>query len=284
MQDNAMIMLRQELSRISIETKRDGLGLDDLPCILNLYRLAKKITDDKPGSELMPLQARVRLGNAILHPLTLGRAQWLEDRLTPWFGASAVMGDLALAWLLARALPVSVLWRITTKAECAARIKRWWRNLDCTLDELRAAVVAVIGDVVEDGHKPRSCRTCQSYVAGRCACEHVEKLTGTEFRPSPEFLCGHWWKPFDKAVDYVAPLIATMCRVYGQSPEYWLWTADVSLVMRLFSEQQSQQQAEAEAVLRAGGKQISVVTQKMEHVKEFRLTANELRRVWQSAN
>lgn len=150
----------RELRALAIEPTDDELVL--------LHELGKRV-DNPSDSERLDLIGRpVKAGNVWLWPLTVMSSIWYADRALPWFERNPLQCSYALAFALAhgRGLPVPdltkrpwsesiarrltgiqdgrVLSDIADPHEAAALVARWAQRLECTREELEAAMDAVL--------------------------------------------------------------------------------------------------------------------------------------------
>ena len=222
-----------------------ALCLDDYDDIAALDSVAQKIVDPDDSDELALLGFPVRVGPAWLYPMTLGNSLWLEQRAEAWFRGLPLYDDLALAFALAHGRTPFALWQLTDRRSAMRAIKRWRRGLGCTYQELIRAVKRVLP-------------------------------------PSDDEAVG----PDDKAnrTQY-GPILALVCREYGNTPEHWMWDEPVTRVQALVEQYRARMDAEAEgeyrAAQRAGVKGLRVPkTLKLRRNVKFDKMVKLLREKW----
>jgi len=142
----------------------------DLEEIAWLHELGKRV-DNPSTSERMDLIGRpVKAGNVWLWPFTVMSHIWYSDFALPWFRASEHVTNYALAFALAhgRGVPIPdtvtrpwserivrrllgihetrTLADLHDRTEALAAVVAWRAQLQCTRDELEAAVSAALQD------------------------------------------------------------------------------------------------------------------------------------------
>ncbi len=219
------------------------LQLEDFSEIAQINELQWDIADPRSDENEGLLALPTRAGNVVLHPLTLGRAKWLDDVGLPWFKADPYLAEMMLGFVLSRRVDLDEMWRLDTRKDCKREVIRWFKKADCTFAELNVAVVKMVGANEDD----------------------AEEQEDAEHKPA----------------DY-GPLIGMLCREYGQSPRYWLWDAAAGEVNTLANEYVCRVEAEEEAARTAAGPNAGPppVTNKNRKIKRMLDMKNALRKQW----
>ena len=231
-----------------IEETGHALTVQDFDDVWAINEIARKIAKPDIDDTLDILAMPLTVRGLTLYPLSLGAAKWLDDVAAVWFSDNPLLWNLCVAYTASRTCLPEDLWAIATRREARKAICRWWRHLDCSYQELAVA---------------------------------LDKLLGLEERSEQDETRER------EAADY-GPVVALLCREYGQSPQYWMWDAAIDEVATMLQQHESRVVAEEEAVMqeraRAAGKntRVSITTQRFrDQNKAFRLAVNELRDKWQ---
>ena len=115
------------------------LTVGDYDDLARMNALAKAVRCPADEDEQSLWAAPALAGAALLYPLTLGAALWIEENVLPWFGETG-MSDLTMAWALTQRHTPERIWAISGPRECTRVVKKWARRLNCTRDELTAAL------------------------------------------------------------------------------------------------------------------------------------------------
>ena len=150
-------MTKRSMQKLSKETNHQ-ITIDDFEDIFALNLIADKVLTPHVGSDDMAiLNIPIKCGNAYLSRPKLGAALWVKERLCDWFSDEPDMIDIGSVYCLSMGDNPQKLWEIETKKECRKILRKWWRGLTCTDDELQSTLESLSCNNVDDEKKSDPC-------------------------------------------------------------------------------------------------------------------------------
>jgi hypothetical protein len=158
--------------------------------IVELDRLARALGESPVSDSIAILDRSIVVGGSTLRRLSFAARAWLEDCAETWFGKDdPCMFDLCCAWAFAHGRSRAALDACGSAADARQTVRAWLKTLDCTPEQLAAAVEAL----------------------------------GAPLAPPTVLLAD----PVDPAAPArsarIGPVFARLIREYGQTLDYWMF-------------------------------------------------------------
>jgi len=132
-----------------------ALSLDDLPSIMTMDQLARKVTEPLKDEDGNVVAMPVLCGNVTLSAPSIGRLIWWNARGAPWLASDEFARDLGLGYLCSNDASNAELWAMGGPREFRRRVMRWAKRLTADAETFAGAVLAVLpkdeADADDDG-------------------------------------------------------------------------------------------------------------------------------------
>jgi len=180
-------LARDTVEKLLAETGHT-LSVGDFGHIHTLHVLAERVSHPYKAADIDLVEMPRAVGGVLLHPLTLGAWQWLEQYAWPSLQGSWLV-DVAVPYAMSMANQPHLLREDSSPRKLRRSLRAFLRGLNCTASVLMREVDSMLGPQAraESGGEP------------------------TKY----------------------GPVIALLCKEYGETPEYWAWSASAALVRSL---------------------------------------------------
>lgn len=209
--------------RVVKEAIASGVVLDaiaDFDVLLELHTLADDLARRSERLDRL-YQPAIACGNITLRPPTLAALEWI-DRAEDWFAGDR--GLLLLAQAFALAHPAAEVWAVQDPQEAVERMGRWMQGVEATPQQISTALETLLA-------RPG---------------EPEDEAEAKKRKPDPRK------GPREPAYGHI---IATLLRLGGNTPEYWIFEAPLDLALEVLSRAPRQEQ---QAIATASGQRFRI--------------------------